>query len=491
MKKRIVCLLLGLVLTISQVVTVLATTEDELRQQKSQAESQLSETNAVIDDLSARQSEIQEEISSMDAEMVDLMIQIDAAKSDIEATEGQITETKENITSKEAEIEQTKKDLKEAEDTRDKQYEDMKKRIQYIYENGGESAWFQMLFDSEDFSKVLTRADYVQDLQDYDRAQLEAYVQVVKEVKELKASLENQKKELEEQKAALEEQKASLESQKADLEIQQSDLQDQIDAKKAASADYEDQIATARQQAEEISNLIAEQEAELNRLAEERRRAEEEAARRAAAEEAARQAAAEEAARQQAAEEARAEEAAQEEASDDAEYTENDSDSGSSDEEYYEESYEEESYEEESYEEESSDDSYYEESYEEEDTSYSGGGSSGSSIVAYADQFVGNPYVWGGNSLTNGIDCSHFVYQVLKNCGVYSGGYTTSSGWRSLGSPVGSLSEAQAGDVICYSGHVAIYDGYGGIVEAKGSAWGITHDRSADCKTILAIRRFT
>ena len=171
---------------------------------------------------------------------------------------------------------------------------------------------------------------------------------------------------------------------------------------------------------------------------------------------------------------------------------EDDSNSDGSEEDSDEEAYDEESYEEESYEEDSSsDDSYYEESYEEEDTSYSGGGSSGSAIVAYADQFVGNPYVWGGNSLTNGIDCSHFVYQVLKNCGVYSGGYTTSSGWRSLGSPVGSLSEAQAGDVICYSGHVAIYDGYGGIVEAKGSAWGITHDRSADCKTILAIRRFT
>mgnify|MGYP002469247792 CR=1 FL=1 len=118
-------------------------------------------------------------------------------------------------------------------------------------------------------------------------------------------------------------------------------------------------------------------------------------------------------------------------------------------------------------------------------------GASGSSIVAYADQFVGNPYVWGGNSLTNGIDCSHFVYQVLKNTGAYSGGYTTSAGWRSLGTAVSSLSEARAGDVICYSGHVAIYDGNGGIVEAKGTKWGITHDRSANCKTILAIRRFT
>lgn len=92
--------------------------------------------------------------------------------------------------------------------------------------------------------------------------------------------------------------------------------------------------------------------------------------------------------------------------------------------------------------------------------------------------------------MTNGIDCSHFVYQVLKNCGVYSGGYETSAGWRDNGTKVSSLSAAQAGDVICYSGHVAIYDGNGYLVEAKGSKWGITHDRKATYSTILAIRRF-
>ena len=111
-------------------------------------------------------------------------------------------------------------------------------------------------------------------------------------------------------------------------------------------------------------------------------------------------------------------------------------------------------------------------------------------MVNYALQFLGNPYVWGGNSLTNGCDCSHFVYNVLKDCGVYSGGYATSGEWAYLGSPVSSLSEARAGDVIVYSGHVAIYDGNGMIVEAKGTAWGITHDRKATCKSIVAIRRF-
>ena len=111
--------------------------------------------------------------------------------------------------------------------------------------------------------------------------------------------------------------------------------------------------------------------------------------------------------------------------------------------------------------------------------------------MAYADQFVGCPYVWGGSSLTEGCDCSHFVWLVLMNCGVYSGEYLTSGEWAYAGTPVGSLADARAGDIVVYSGHVAIYDGAGMIVEAKGSAWGITHDRNVTCKPIVAIRRFT
>ena len=75
--------------------------------------------------------------------------------------------------------------------------------------------------------------------------------------------------------------------------------------------------------------------------------------------------------------------------------------------------------------------------------------------------------------------------------GHYSGEYMTSYYWRTAGEAVPSLEMAQAGDVICYEGHVALYDGNGMIIEAKGSRWGITHDRQATCKPILAIRRFT
>ena len=118
--------------------------------------------------------------------------------------------------------------------------------------------------------------------------------------------------------------------------------------------------------------------------------------------------------------------------------------------------------------------------------------SGNSDIVSYARQFVGvTPYVWGGNSYTDGMDCSHFVWNVLKDTGAYSGGYVTSEGFANLGTPVNSLDEAQAGDVIVYNGHVAIYDGAGGIIEAQGSDYGTTNNRAADSSSIIAIRRFT
>lgn len=111
-------------------------------------------------------------------------------------------------------------------------------------------------------------------------------------------------------------------------------------------------------------------------------------------------------------------------------------------------------------------------------------------IVNYARQFVGKtPYAWGGNSYETGMDCSHFVWNILKDTGAYDGDYVTSDGFLNLGEPVDGLENAQAGDVIVYNGHVAIYDGEGGIIEAKGAAYGTTNDRAADSSEILGIRR--
>lgn len=115
-------------------------------------------------------------------------------------------------------------------------------------------------------------------------------------------------------------------------------------------------------------------------------------------------------------------------------------------------------------------------------------GISGSEVVAYANQFVGYPYTWGGTDpLNGGADCSGFIYYVLKHFGI-NYGRLTSYGWRSVGQEV-SYDNMQPGDIVCYAGHVAFYAGGGRIVEAQSTAAGITNTRSVNCHSIITIRR--
>lgn len=110
----------------------------------------------------------------------------------------------------------------------------------------------------------------------------------------------------------------------------------------------------------------------------------------------------------------------------------------------------------------------------------------GKAVADYACQFEGNPYVWGGTSLTNGADCSGFVMSVYANFGVSLPHSSASD--RSQGYAVDGLENAQPGDLICYSGHVALYIGDGQIVHASSPGVGIIVS-GANYRSILAIRR--
>ncbi|WP_300789518.1 C40 family peptidase [uncultured Acetatifactor sp.] len=116
----------------------------------------------------------------------------------------------------------------------------------------------------------------------------------------------------------------------------------------------------------------------------------------------------------------------------------------------------------------------------------SGGSEMGQAVANYALQFVGNPYVYGGTSLTNGADCSGFVMSVYANFGVSLP--HSDAGDRTQGYGVDGLANAQPGDIVCYSGHVGIYIGGGQIVHASSSRTGIIVS-NAGYREILAIRR--
>lgn len=114
------------------------------------------------------------------------------------------------------------------------------------------------------------------------------------------------------------------------------------------------------------------------------------------------------------------------------------------------------------------------------------GSAMGKEVINYATQFVGNPYVYGGSSLTNGTDCSGFVMSVYANFGVSLP--HSSSALRSKGYDVGGLANAQPGDIVCYSGHVGLYVGNGQIVHASTSKTGIIVS-SATYRPVLTVRR--
>lgn len=233
-------------------------------------------------------------------------------------------------------------------------------------------------------------------------------------------------------KVTVETEKAEMEAMQGEYALQQQNLEQILAEKKAKMGDYNSQLASAQAAAEEYKKTIIAQNAIIK---EEERKAEE--------------------ARKKAEEERKKAEEAAKRASAQANQNAN-GDSGNS-------------------------------------SSDSGGGAnpgystnvSGGEVVNYACQFVGNPYVWGGTSLTNGADCSGFVMSVYAHFGISLP--HSSAALQSCGQAV-SYANAKPGDLICYSGHVAIYMGNGRIVHAQSKAVGITTG-SATYRTIVGVRR--
>ena len=395
--------------------------KQELAQKKKEADEKKKQEQEKYDNASGRVDTIQSDVDEIAGEIDE----IDAA---LVETLASVELIEEDIADKEEQIEVTTAEYEAAKATEEEQYEAMKLRVKFMYEKG-DTTYLQLLLESSGFSDMINKVEYIEKLYEYDRTLLAEYVAARTAAQELKDKLEEEKAELEAQQHELEEEKESLEI---------------ILAEKQQTYDnYEVQLAQAKQEAAVYKANIKKQNDEIKKLeaATAAKQSEIDAAKKA-----------EEEARK--AQELALQKQAQESGSS----------SGSSS---------------------SSSSSGSKSSSYASAASYSGSGSKGQQIANYACQFIGNPYVPGGTSLTEGADCSGFVWRVYKDFG-YSVPRTSYS-LRSYGTEV-SYSDAQPGDVVCYAGHVGLYIGNGQIVHASTQKTGIKIT-NATYKEILSVRR--
>lgn len=390
------------VLGFSCVLNVHASALSDAQNKKSQAESDLDSVKDSISDIEGEKSSLQSEIDSLDAELVNIIANMDILKDE--------------LSDKQSELDQVNDDLAKAQKDEQSQYDNMKKRIRYMYENG-DTSYIEIVLGASDFADFLNRVEYAKQVYEYDRNLLTTYQETKQQVADLKTQVEGEKAELEEMQASYQEQESEYETMIAN--------------KKSTMSDFDSQLADAKDLAAQYTSVIEKQ----NSVIQEEQKKQEEAQK-------------------------AAEEAAKKSSSGTGSSGSSTNGNGSSD---------------------SSGDSGANPGYST--------GVSGASVVSYACQFVGNPYVMGGTSLTNGADCSGFVMSVYANFGISLP--HSSYALQNCGSEV-SYANAQPGDIVCYAGHVGIYIGGGQIVNASSSApypVGGIKTNSATYRQILTVRR--
>ncbi len=459
--KRLAAVLLVITMVFSQFSVALADKKSDAENKKKEAEASLKSKEDEIEAIEEKQRTLRGEIDDLDAELVNVMVELSTLEEELSVKQDELDETKANL-------KQAKKDEQE-------QYEAMKLRIRFMYEKGN-TAMLTSILESKSIADLLNRVEYVNEVYDYDRELLEEYENTKKQV----ASLTKQQKEVIQ----------ALKAKQQEYQVAQADFESTIAQKKGEVGDFDVKLAAARELAAEYQDTINAQNTiiaqeneriERERLERERLERERQERERAAAEAAAAAAVAVRASSQGGGSGSSdngsgssdngggSGDGGQQSASSDNGGGSGDSgqqpeggDSGSG-----------------------SGDEGQQSGGGIPDPGYSTG-ISGSDVVNYALGFVGNPYVWGGKDPNTGADCSGFTSYVYAHFGINIPSYSYAQ--RSVGREV-SYADAQPGDLICYSGHVAIYMGNGQIVHAKGTAYGICAYDNATYRSIITVRR--
>ena len=405
-----------------------------------------------VETLENQKSEVEAQADSINSQLVSLLVSYKALQQDIENQQVRIGEVGQ--------------DLAVAQENEQKQYEDMKLRIKYMYENG-DASFAEAILTATSYSDLVNKSEYVEKVHGYDRNKLMKYVQTKEEVANLKTELEGEQ--------------ADMEVMAQEMSSQQANLESTLTQMRAQIADFDSQLASAQ----------AEADAKVARMQEEQQIAQSKSENQTGNVSSANQvgSAANTGTTKPTGGNATPSTGNTTPSTGNTGTTKPSGgnttpstgntttpstgnvstttpstgntgmttkpSTGSSS-----------------------------------NTSKPGNASAGQKIANKGCEYIGNPYVYGGNSLTNGIDCSGFVQQIHAKFGISTPRNSTSLRY---GGKAVAVSDMMPGDVVCYEGHVAIYIGGGQIVHASNSkpypAGGIKTS-NAYYRTIVAVRRY-
>ncbi len=439
-RKHILSRIIAIALTMSffaaEPLAVYAKTAEELSQDQKKLEEEEKALEKQKKSLENQNKDSKNKLENANNEITDTAEALGETQEAIDETSQELVGLmadieliKEDIAHKEQQIEATQAEYDTAKLHEETLYAAMVQRVKFMYEKGNLS-YVQILLTATSYSDALNKASYVEELYDYDRGKLLEYVSAKEAAEAYGQQLEGERAELETSQFELEEEQAYMEQILAEY--------------KATYSDYEVKLAKAKQDAAVYTAQIKSQQSGIAALQKqiEAKQKEVDAAKKAV-------------------EEAKEAEKAAAEAAEAEKNNSSSSGNGSG--------------------------SAVSGSSKSSSKSYSAPGSAtGANIASYACQFVGNPYVPGGTSLTDGADCSGFVQSVYKAFGIKVP--RTSWAQGNYGREV-SYADAQPGDVIYYGGHVGIYIGGGQIVHASTQKTGIKYS-NATYRSIITVRRF-
>ena len=427
-QRKAILILAVLVLAVQAPLPGRASPVTRAEQERRRAEEEKSRAESEAQQLEQKLGQSRQKEQALEEELVRLLALKDILESDMEELKTQIQEAD--------------RDYRQAEEKRQRQYDILKKRIQFLYEEG-DITYLDILLKAKNIGDVVSQTEYFRQLYEYDQEIIQRY--------------EKLKQEAAGKKELLEEKQSQLEVMEEENESQQKELEGFIEARKTESSSFALELEAAQARAaqaagevirktEEIRILRARQEEERIRQEKERIRQEQESAGQESG------AAGREpggAGREPGGAGREPGGAGQESGS-----------AGTA-----------------------------------QDSAGTAGGRSvksiggtefGRNVADYALQFVGNPYVYGGTSLTGGTDCSGYTQSVYRHFGVSIP--RTSGEQAGFGREI-PYEDMEPGDLVCYSGHVAMYIGGGRIVHASSRKEGIKVSNDPAYRTIVSIRR--